>query len=311
VKNEDPVKYLAGDVQASVAILFPVCRWLADRNHMQYGTLKAALRPESLVQGGDNALLATLSVGCDVGVISRQGASPRTTDQDASWALSEPIRSQRDYWHADPLKFRRMVREALLAKAVDKITQNETPSDVAVGLAWLMAQDPARPPAASYSEGPEKALIDQNLKDFIGTPEQWRGFTRWALALGCATQLSASGGRKYLLPDPTPAIAEELPAIQSGGLPAKQFCAAVVKSLPILDGGTVADYTRRRVTNSACPASELTIGPAFSFALQRLAGSGTIRLIAESDAADRVSGLLYGQIWTFDRVELTNGGSHG
>ena len=304
------MKYLAGNLQASVAVLFPVCRWLADTDQVHYGVAKAALRPESLVQGGDDALLATFRVGRDIGLFSRHGASLRTPDQDALWALSEAPRSQRDSWYTDPLKFRRMVRGVLLAKAVDDVVQNETPSDVAVGLAWLLAQDPARPPAASYSDGPERAFVDQNLKSFITTPEQWRGFIRWALALGCATQLSASGGRKYVLPDPTAAITEELPAIQPGGLPAKQFCAAVAKSLPVLDGGIIADYTRKQDINSARPVSDLTIGPAFSFALQRLASGETIELLTESDAADRVSGRLYGQIWTFDRVALTNGGSH-
>lgn len=304
------MKYLAGSLQASVAVLFPVCRWLANTDQTHYSDLKAALRPESLVQGGDDALLATLRVGRDFGLFSRHGANPRTTDQDAEWALSEPTRSQRDNWYTDPMRFRRLVRGALLAKAVDDIVQNETPSDVAVGLAWLLAQNPARPPAFSYSDGPERALFDRNLRSFIATPEQWRGLRGWAFALGCATQLSASGNRKYVLPDPTAAIAEELPAIQPGGLPAKQFCAAVAKSLPVLDGGIIADYTRKQDTKLTDFAPEFTIGPAFSFALQRLASSEIIKLTTESDAAGRVSGLIYGQIWTFDRVALANGVSH-
>lgn len=310
------MKYLAGDLQASVAILFPVCRWLAGTDQAHYGELKAALRPESLVKGADLALLASLRVGRDFGLFIRHGTGARTTDQDAIWALSESTRGSRDNWYSDPLKFRRMVRVELLAKAVDEIVQNETPSDVAVGLAWLLAQDPARPPTNSYSgdpddpkRGPEGALYEQNLSSFITTPDQWRGLIRWALALGCATQLSARGSRRYVLPDPTAAITEELPAIRPRDLTAKQFCAEVAKSLPVLDGGIIADYTRRQNVKSARPVSDFAIGPAFSFALQRLSSDETIELITESDAADRVSGQLYGQIWTFDRVALMNGGS--
>src|SRR5260370_36101769 len=99
--------------------------------------LVAALVSQHLIGGDAYALLASLRVGRDIGLLDRSD-STRTADQAADWALQEPARSQRDEWYADPARFRVLVRRALLAKAVDDIAAGETPSDVAVGLAWLL-----------------------------------------------------------------------------------------------------------------------------------------------------------------------------
>ena len=141
------MKYLAGDAQASVAILYPVCRWLSSRDPAAYEVMDAALRPAHVVSGGSTALRASLRVGRDIGLLDRLGTA-RASDE-ADWALRISARSQRDEWYADPVRFRILVRRALLAKAVDDIAAGETPSDVAVGLAWLLAQDPVQPAASS------------------------------------------------------------------------------------------------------------------------------------------------------------------
>ncbi|HUZ55201.1 MAG TPA: protein DpdG [Streptosporangiaceae bacterium] len=294
------MKYLAGAAQASVAILYPTCRWLSGRDRAAYDVMDAALRPEHLVGGEGDALLAALRVGRDIGLLDRLG-NTRTSDQAADWALSEPARSQRDEWYADPVRFRVLVRRALLAKAVDDITAGATPSDVAVGLAWLLAQDPVRPLLRAYGDGPERALNDQKLDSYITGPAQWRPFLRWAVALGCA-EFSQVGNRRLVLPDPTAALAEELPPIQPAGLPARDFYAAVTRELPVLDGGRISDFMRAERAECADPRGDAMIGPAFSLALRRLHGQGVIDLRREADAGYRVNGVLHGQRWTFDRV---------
>src|SRR5215475_3320082 len=112
------MKYLAGTAQASVAILYPLCRWLSDRDRAPFDVMNAALRPAPVVRGEADALLASLRVGRDIGLLDRSGGT-RTTDQEADWALQEQARSQRDDWYADPTRFRVLARRALLAKALD------------------------------------------------------------------------------------------------------------------------------------------------------------------------------------------------
>jgi hypothetical protein len=301
------MKYLAGTAQASVAILYPVCRWLSHRDRASFSDINAALRPAHLVGGEPDALLASLRVGRDIGLLDRSG-STRTSDQIAEWALQEPARSQRDEWYAEPARFRVLTRRALLAKAVDDIAASETPSDVAVGLAWLLAQDPVRPLPQAYRDGPEGALNDQNMRPYITGPDQWRPFLRWAVALGCA-EYSQIGSRRLILLDPTAALAEELPPIPRAGISARAFYEAVIKELPVLDGGRISDFMREKRGEFADPRGDAMVGPAFSLALRRLQGQGVIDLHREADAGYRVSGVLHGQRWTFDRV--TRRGENG
>ena len=164
------MKYLSGDAQASVTILYPVCRWLSSRDEVAYEVMAAALQPAHVVSGGSTALRASLRVGRDIGLLERLGPA-RTSDEAADWALRAPIRSRRDEWYADPVRFRVLVRRALLAKAVDDIAAGETPSDVAVGLAWLLACDPVSPLSQTYSEGPEGALNEPEAEFLY---RQWR-----------------------------------------------------------------------------------------------------------------------------------------
>jgi hypothetical protein len=301
------MKYLAGNAQASVPVLYPVCRWLSDRDRVPFDVMNAALRPAHVVGGEADALIASLRVGRDISLLDRSG-STRTTDQAADWVLQEQARSQRDEWYADPARFRVLVRRALLAKAIDDIAEGETPSDVAVGLAWLLAQDPVRPLARTYGDGPERALNDQNMRPYITGPDQWRPFLRWAVALGCAA-FSQIGGRRLVLPDPTGAVSEELPPIPRVGLPARDFYAALNKELPILDGGQISEFMRAKRGECADPRGDAMVGPAFSLALRRLQGQGVISLHREADARYRVNGVLHGQRWTFDRV--TRGRENG
>jgi hypothetical protein len=303
------MKYLTTHNLASVAILYPACRWLSDRDEVSYGDMARSMRPSSLVSGKDDALRASLTVARDIGLLNSP-AEFRADTLTVRCQLSELTRSQRDRWYSDPVKFRALVRSALLAKAVDDIASNQTPSDVAVGLAWLLAQDPARPPALAHRAGPGVALAAQKLDSFVGTEEQWRALLRWAQALGCATVASSSSqARRFVLPDPTNAIREELPAIRPDGLTAAEFREALVQSLPVLDGGSISDYMRSVRAPSADPWGDAMAGPAFSFALRRLQNRHVIRLLPEADATYRVTCVLHGERWAFDRVTYP-AGSH-
>lgn len=303
------MRYLANNVQASVAILYPLCRWLSGRTRVAFTEIDVALRPQSIGVTEADALLAAMRVGKDMGLLRRFGAD-HAPDEGADWALEESARSQSREWYEDPTRFRALVRRALLAKAVDDIAQKETPSDVAVGLAWLMAQDPVRPLPQAYGESdpsPERMLADQNLKDeYLKNEEQWRGFHRWAVALGCA-EYSRAGRKALILPDPTAAVMEELPAIPKEGMSARDFREAVIKALPILGGGPIAAFVREAQGDYGDPHRDVPIGSAFSFALHRLKARGVLRLHDEHDASHRVDGVLHGHSWVFNRVTRGNG----
>jgi hypothetical protein len=300
------MRYLTTHNLASVAILFPACRWLSDRDEVTYSDMTRSLRPSSLVSGKDDALRASLNVARDIELLTSTGEF-RANALAVRCQLSELAESQRDSWYEDPVKFRVVVRSALLAKAVDDIAQDRTPSDVAVGLSWLLAQDPARPLAQAHRGGAEAALVDQKLESFVGTEEQWRALLRWAQSLGCATLASSSQGRRVVLPDPTSAIREELPAAGPDGLTAAQFRDALVKSLPVLDGGRISDYMRSVRTASPDPRGDAMTGPAFSFALRRLHKREVISMRQEADATYRVTCVLDGERWAFDRVTYPAG----
>jgi len=310
------MRYLTSSVRASVAILYPVCRWLSDRHRVTFADMNAALRPRSIAATDVNDLIWSIRVGEDIGLLQRFGADRSPVDR-VDWALEEAAQSQYSEWYADPIKFRTLVRRKMLAKAVDDITKREEPSDVAVGLAWLLAQDPSRPLPQTYggrwrSDGtsPEYVLADQNLKkNYLDTPEQWNGFHRWAVALGCA-EYSRGGRRSLVVPDPTAALAEELlPIIPEDGMPARDFYDAATTELPILGRGSISVFMRSAQGEYIDAHGDISVGPAFSFALRRLEAQGVIGLHDEHDASHRVDGVLYGQSWTFDRV--TRGSGNG
>jgi hypothetical protein len=310
------MRYLTSNVRASVAILYPVCRWLSGRRRVTFAEINAALRPESIATSDVNDLISSIRVGEDIGLLQRFGADRAPIDR-VDWALEESVQSQYSDWYGDPIRFRVLVRRKLLAKAVDDITEKKDPSDVAVGLAWLLAQDPARPLPQSYggtwrSDGasPERVLADQKLKEkYLDTGEQWLGFHRWAVALGCA-EYSRAGRRSLILPDPTAALAEELPSIPKDGMPARDFYDAVTNELPILSGGRIAIFMRSVRGEYVDSHGDVSVGSAFSFALHRLKAQGVLGLHEEHDASHRVDGVLHGQSWVFDRVTREGGNGH-
>ena len=76
--------------------------------------------------------------------------------------------------------------------------------------------------------------------------------------------------RQLVLRDPTAALAEELPLIPPGGLPARDFCDALVAALPVLDGGRISEFMRQERAVTGDARGDAIIGPAFSLALHRL-----------------------------------------
>ena len=288
------MNYLSGEAtQANVAILWVVTRWLARVKESTISELSQAVRPPTITTGADNALRATLLVGRDIGVLDSPG-------DDGPWSLG-PSCDVAGLTRHDA--FRAVVRNALLTRAVSELGAGNKPSDVAVGLAWLLSLDPTKPPTWSYDE-PEKLLrASGEMKDVISNVEQWRALIRWALQLGLAVQSRPDRKPHHrLIPDPVLAISDSLDGL-SLNLTASEFLEQLAERLPVIDTGVLYLYLEELGVRFSARA-EAMIGPATGFALERLHRRGVLTLHTTDDARNRVSYRWAGETSGFDRVEI-------
>jgi hypothetical protein len=278
--------------------MWVVSRWLTRVGENSFAALKSALRPAAVVQGAENAFLASLLVGRDIGLLA-------AVDDSGPWSLGP--RLQQDAV-GDHRTFRRAVREALLTKAVDDALAGRQPADVAIGLTWLCSLDPMRPPAWGWSgsNGTEQVVRNTGqLDQVISNSTQWRAFRRWAIDLGVAVANSPPrGAAQVLVPDPTTAVSETLHRLPQRAT-APEFIAALRLHLPIIDTGQLESVARALGVKYA--RGDATIGPSISHALLRLQRREVLSLITTDDASHRVSYRTSVAIDAFDEVVISGG----
>ena len=254
------MKYLSRDTQANVSILLVVMRWLAASGPLAYADLASAVRPPSVSPEADNALRATLDVGKHVGLLEAQ-------DPDGEWAIANGDAAAVVVSLRTHDSFRSLVRQALLDQAIKDLESGATPSDVALGLAWLCSLDPSRPLAWGWDDGPEATVGGAGLGDVINGKTQWGAFRRWATALGFGTASRPARNRLHrLIPDPTVAIADGLSAMPPS-LSANEFVALLARRLPAIDAGALEAPLRDLGVRYEA-RGEATLGPATGHALE-------------------------------------------
>lgn len=163
--------------------------------------------------------------------------------------------------------------------------------DLTNALAWFLTF--AAPEAPVRMEGAQPSASALQERDFgprqgddesggwpIGNPTRWNAFQRWACSLGFAWR-SPSG---QLVPDPTPAVRDSIPAVLPSGstLDAHSFISALGSEIPVLETGSYRSFVEKNWTRPA--TSSEVLSAATTDALVRLEESGHLAFDDRHDA---------------------------
>ncbi|GAA5133964.1 protein DpdG [Pseudonocardia adelaidensis] len=280
--------YLKQHLLASVPALFVVTRYLADqREGFPEAGLRRALQPRAMFNeatepeestGAHGALLASLEVGADIGLLAAEGArGPHRV-----WTLHGDHRDNvAACTSGGSGPFRSLVLRLLGGRARAAADEGQQPADLARALTWLLlTQNPLTPLAAMWSDGPEAAFDNAHLDKAVDNPEQWRAFRRWARSLGVATDAQAvpAARKARMIVDPTPAIRSVLPLLPVRAS-AAQWLGRLRFVLPVLGDPALA-----KSVNADAAAVPATV----AFALQKLERTRHLELITSDDARDGI-----------------------
>ncbi len=163
----------------------------------------------------------------------------------------------------------------------------------AIALGWFLGNDPRRP--LSFGQAPQAVLFAE-IGELAAATEltnlnRYQSFLWWARYLGYAT-IVGDGSARRVVPDPTRAIEEVLPAVFDGtdALEIEPFIAALAATLPVLEEG--ASRTMVESARAVPSADQDNLSIATSLALLRLSERGAIGLESVADARARI--LNYG-----------------
>ena len=217
-----------------------------------------------------------------VGNIIREAVRLRLlAETDKGFGLAEGVRPRdvaSDDW------FEAHVERTLFSRPLDEGDENRP---VAFATAWLLTR-PAIPEIdwrSDLARAMRDAMEGEGIYDVTNIDRSamlayWVRFAGYGEALGW-------GGRTFLIPDPTRAIARHLdhslPAGVSLAFP--RFLDRLADRMPVLEGGAVRTQVEARLRHKRDPA---TLSPATSLAFLRLELRGLIAMKAESDAEPRL-----------------------
>ena len=162
--------------------------------------------------------------------------------------------------------------------------------DLTNALAWYLTFPADTSPI--QMEGAERSAKDLQNADFgprqgdgagwpIGNDNRWQAFRYWACSLGFAWV----SPRGYVLPDPTPAIRDALPAVvgNNSELGAGEFIDKLAAVVPVLDYGRYREFVAANWRRTEAEQRRLTAP--LSEALERLREEGRIVFDDRADAA--------------------------
>ncbi len=187
----------------------------------------------------------------------------------------------------------RLIRQRVLSEDVNTAPwgSQEGARDLTNALAWFLTFSSIEAPARMEGDPPSVTALQE--ADFgkrfgdddasgwpISNSTRWNAFQRWACSLGFAWR-SPSG---RLVPDPTPAVRDSLPAIFESRttLDSKSFVLAVGAQLPVLESGPYRQFVEDNWRRSS--ESSAALSTAMTDALRRLEASGQLEFKDRADA---------------------------
>ena len=292
------MKYLDGDTTlGNFPVIWVVARLLAATGPTSRSVLVETLRPPALVaEGENNAFTASLAVA------ERLGLLKEDDDEEKIWNLGPQLEGKgggTTPQFSDADQFRDLCRAAFFARELKDLEGGDGPSDVAVGLAWLTSRNPRESLAKSWDDGPNEELQRLNLLErSVLNQTQWGHFRRWAIDLGFATE-----SKDRLHVDIEPVMASSVREMRATRVTAKTFVNKVVKAIPVLDRGVIADYVE---TQLEVPRGlgDAVAGHVLYHTIRRLEARKMVELERGADARGTVAFAIQGDSVAIDAVTV-------
>lgn len=263
------LNFLRTNATASATGLFVICRHLTrydeGRHEDDLHRALQLLRTNPSATDVAAVLSASLAIGGGLAVLRKAGPCWHVDDD-----IAVLIRKESGAWP----RFRGELLHRISNLGANMSDQGAAP-DLVRGLTWLMQLSPLSPIETNWARGPEPQVTSLAL-DAVERSEQWRPFTRWAVALGLA-RIADSATPKVLLPDATTAIEDQLTALPQAAS-ARDWLTALRTRLAILGAPSLTSQLPRGPEWDELP-------PAVVLGLLKLEKSGRVILEASDDAA--------------------------
>lgn len=201
----------------------------------------------------------------------------------------------------------RFIRQRVLSEDLNTAPwgSQEGARDLTNALSWFLTFSPIEAPARM--EGDSRSVTALQDADFgerfrddgtsgwpISNSTRWNAFQRWACSLGFAWR-SPSG---RLVPDPTPAVRDSLPAMFEGEstLDGPSFVTALGAQLPVLESGAYRLFVERNWNRPS--ESSGVLSTATTDALWRLEASGHLAFedLADAPKVSRSDGSTFSHV---------------
>ncbi len=200
----------------------------------------------------------------------------------------------------------RLIRRCVLSEDLNTSSwgSQKGARDLTNALAWFLSLGPDKVPARMEGDPPSvKSLQEADFgtrysDDASGWPisnsTRWVAFRRWACSLRFAWR-SPSG---RLIPDPTPAVRDSIPAIfkSEKRLDGRSFIEAIGAQLPVLESGSYRRFVEENWRRS--PEPDWILSAATTDALWRLEASGHLAFedLADAPKIRRSDGSIFSHV---------------
>ena len=286
---------LRASMMSVIVLYLAQCRGQSDKR----ARIVDAISPPSLTESPkkhQRDTIRNLASAVEIGIAIRDGDRVRLNPESTNAARKGSS------------AIARLIRQRVLSEDLNTASwgRQEGARDLTNALAWFLTFSPTNAPARMEGDPPSvKAHQEADFgtrydadHDASGWPisnsTRWNAFQRWACSLGLAWR-SPSG---RLVPDPTPAVRDSIPAIfeSETTLDGRSFVAALGTQLPVLDRGAYREFVEENWKRSS--ESGAALSTATTDALRRLEATGHLTFEDRADAPreTRADGLTFSHV---------------